>query len=646
MALTDNLVAFWELDDLVDAHGANDLTNNNSATFATGKVGNAVDVERGSTQFLSRADNTDLSTGDIDWTLNAWVKVEAVDGSNNLVFVAKDDSGNHAEYYLFYQGSSSQFRLEVYGATGFGSQGAVNATTFGSVSTGTWYMVTAWHDATNNQVGIAVNAGTADTAGHSAGVIDGNGSFKIGADAFAADYFDGLIDQVGLWKRVLTSGERTSLYNSGNGLSYAAMSGGGATATPAQAALVLSGQGTSLNHTLSMPDEMVYGPRLGQTQPGGSTTITAGSTSAQIQTAVTAAAAGTTFWFPAGTYPFTSSVTPKSNQIFVGEYGAIFDGSTWTTEDLDDAFFRSIDNGVTGVTIKNLVLRDGPEYGVNSYLTAANWTVEFCEISGNRNGVAVGTGGVIRRNWIHHNVGISDPNPALRGGGIILANCAGAQVIYNEVSYNGSEQKFGDLGTELNHDLYVAYNFYHHNQGNGIWNDGYGSGTIIEYNTVEDNGAAGIDIEYSTGITVRNNTVRRQSGGEGIYVTVSKNITVTGNLLENNLFGVGLFLDFVSMPPNSADASWHQDLADNTISGNTIHLGSGNYLGILTLSNKGLGGTDPTPYETNAKNNDWASNTYFAPNTTSSWFHWDGVNKTFTTWQALPQDSGASITAE
>lgn len=34
MALTDNLEAFWEFDDLTDAHSTDDLTGTNTPTFA------------------------------------------------------------------------------------------------------------------------------------------------------------------------------------------------------------------------------------------------------------------------------------------------------------------------------------------------------------------------------------------------------------------------------------------------------------------------------------------------------------------------------------------------------------------------------------------------------------------------------------
>jgi RHS repeat-associated protein len=52
-------------------------------------------------------------------------------------------------------------------------------------------------------------------------VLDGSSDFSIGSRRDTLpQYFDGRIDAVGLWKRVPSSGERTSLYNSGAGCHY------------------------------------------------------------------------------------------------------------------------------------------------------------------------------------------------------------------------------------------------------------------------------------------------------------------------------------------------------------------------------------------------------------------------------------------
>jgi hypothetical protein len=104
---------------------------------------------------------------------------------------------------------------------------AVVANNFGVVPQNAWHFVVYWHDSVNNQIGIAVNAGTADTGSHSGGVNDGNAPFQIGASVADNLYWDGFIDEVGFWKRVLTGAERTELYNAGSGRDYAYIAGGG-----------------------------------------------------------------------------------------------------------------------------------------------------------------------------------------------------------------------------------------------------------------------------------------------------------------------------------------------------------------------------------------------------------------------------------
>jgi hypothetical protein len=103
------------------------------------------------------------------------------------------------------------------------------STTGAAVSTSTWYMVTMWHDATNNQIGIAVDAGSADTAARTTGVNDGTRVLELGRTEGGALYFDGMLAYWGMWRRVLSGAERTSLHNSGAGLPYASLGGGSTT---------------------------------------------------------------------------------------------------------------------------------------------------------------------------------------------------------------------------------------------------------------------------------------------------------------------------------------------------------------------------------------------------------------------------------
>ena len=221
MALTDNLQAFWELDNVNDAHGSNTLTNIGSTTFAAAKVGNGADFVPASSQYLSIADNAALSTGNIDFTIQAWVKFD--DLSATRVVLAKSDGVSATiEYGLWGDaGGNLNFRITAGGFT--------TLQWSSTISTATWYHIIAYHDAAADVIGLVVNDGTpvTTTTGGST-PLDDTQAFRIGVDdASTGRFMDGLVDQVGFWKRKLLGAEITQLYNSGNGLSYAAMSGGG-----------------------------------------------------------------------------------------------------------------------------------------------------------------------------------------------------------------------------------------------------------------------------------------------------------------------------------------------------------------------------------------------------------------------------------
>lgn len=227
MALTDSLVASWELDEAsgnaIDSHGSNDLTETSgtiAASTGPGGVGGSRDFEAGDTEYFTITDNSDVSTGDIDFTFEAWVNLESTSG-NLGVLGQRVSSSNSYGYILFYNSGSARFDWRVGNSTGTAIAGTVLANNFGAASTGTWYQIICWHDAASNQIGICVNNGTPNTASTSGATADVATNFNIGCtDTGGANLFDGLISKVRMWKRVLTSDERTELYNGGSGLAY------------------------------------------------------------------------------------------------------------------------------------------------------------------------------------------------------------------------------------------------------------------------------------------------------------------------------------------------------------------------------------------------------------------------------------------
>jgi hypothetical protein len=254
MALTDNLIGYWDLDEAsgtrVNDHtpGTHDLTDNGTVGSASHASTTVADFEADVPEYLSRTDHADFDLGaEVGMTIAAWVRAETL-GTTRSIFTKDDDT--NVEYQLRFH-SSGNFTLHSYGATGNANEGAVADTV--SVATATDYFVVCWHDPTANQVGIQCNNNTASTVSHTAGIFAGTGTIRVGQNGFNQPW-DGYIWRVGFWRRALTSGERTELYNSGAGLAYSGLSGS-ATPSPAAGALALTGQGTRLGFTFNMPDE-------------------------------------------------------------------------------------------------------------------------------------------------------------------------------------------------------------------------------------------------------------------------------------------------------------------------------------------------------------------------------------------------------
>ncbi len=220
-----NLTAYWKLDEAsgtrADSIGGNDLQDpGNNVTSWFGKIGNATNFTRANGAHLNITDNAALSTGDINFTISAWVYIEGkVTGTQNEYIVARDNQTGASEYILYFSGGATdRFRFAIYDGT---RQNTTTANSLGSPAIDRWYFIVGWHDAANDQIGIQVDNGTADTVTTGFALVDNTSALTIGSDSNTpiGNIMNGSIDEVGFWKRVLTQDERTYLYNKGRGVS-------------------------------------------------------------------------------------------------------------------------------------------------------------------------------------------------------------------------------------------------------------------------------------------------------------------------------------------------------------------------------------------------------------------------------------------
>lgn len=212
---TANLISYWKLNETSgqrnDSFGTNHLTDNSSVGSAVGKLGNCGSFVASVPQFLSRVSNPSLQTGNIDFTIYAWFNRTRL---TDECLVSKDSNVGR-EYNLDLRPTLG--RLSV-GAVGSFAGTAGAPFTF---STGVWYLIIGWLDTLNNTVNVQVNNGIVASTVLIFPPAASDVDFRIGSGSYPTFEFpfDGLIDEVGFFKRVLSSVERTALFNNGNGLS-------------------------------------------------------------------------------------------------------------------------------------------------------------------------------------------------------------------------------------------------------------------------------------------------------------------------------------------------------------------------------------------------------------------------------------------
>lgn len=222
MALTDNLISYWKLDESSgnadDAVSTNDLTNAN-VSYTTGKINNGA-VFNQTTNKLQVNSNLGINGGSCSISLWAKMSANPASGFDDFFFLTAN-STSKANYNIYYENNSGTLQLSF--SRGRDNVGDQIARTNVDLGTTNWHHCVLTYDGTNIEGYLdGTSIGTAAASGNGTGPATGNVSL-IGAWTYNGNYGNyhkGMIDEVGVWSRALSSTEVTALYNSGNGLQY------------------------------------------------------------------------------------------------------------------------------------------------------------------------------------------------------------------------------------------------------------------------------------------------------------------------------------------------------------------------------------------------------------------------------------------
>lgn len=219
MALIDDIVAYYKLDDTTDAHASYDLTNNNSASFATGLIGDGVDFGTSNTnRYLSIASNLGISGGACSFSF--WINFPTALSSNTYwALFGQQDQTTDTYYEIWLRNDAGTHKI-VANRIKLGVSN--NEVTYNvTLSTDTWHHAVLTYDGTTLKGYInTTHMGDLNTSGNGTG--NNPDGFAIGRTVYTSTDFtyDGKLDEMGVWSRALTTDEIAELYNSGAGLTY------------------------------------------------------------------------------------------------------------------------------------------------------------------------------------------------------------------------------------------------------------------------------------------------------------------------------------------------------------------------------------------------------------------------------------------
>ena len=239
MALTDDIVSYWKNDESGDANredavASNDLvcTNTGNTDSGTGIINNGTDLTRSNTDgaggYILLADDTGsgLNFSDI-FSTSFWVYNRSYPGTTGeaATFVTRRLAAGTNVYTIMYERDNglNQRKLRIE-ATGGAADYKENTTT-DFLAVNTWYHIVYTKTGTTSHFYINGVDKTLTANLSTGGLNTGAGTFRLGSynggsGGVGNRQMDGVIDEVGIWSRVLTQEEVTTLYNGGAGIQY------------------------------------------------------------------------------------------------------------------------------------------------------------------------------------------------------------------------------------------------------------------------------------------------------------------------------------------------------------------------------------------------------------------------------------------
>ena len=214
--LWNGLQAYYTADSTPnDALGNYNGTLVNGATYGTGIINQGFSLD-GVNDYVDIGNNLDFS-GDTPFSFSCWINPL---GSTTVNILSKFNSlGSFPGYTLHLKSNLVRFIIQNNNATD-----RIRVATTSTLTSGLRH-ISLTYDGSTNASGVkiyvdGVNQSVNADIDTFTGGLTTTSEFVLGGFVTGFNYFDGIIDEVGVWNKELTQSEVTELYNSGAGKQY------------------------------------------------------------------------------------------------------------------------------------------------------------------------------------------------------------------------------------------------------------------------------------------------------------------------------------------------------------------------------------------------------------------------------------------
>jgi hypothetical protein len=221
MSLLTNLVGYWKMDEAsgnaLDSFGSDPMTEvNGPIASVTGKI-NQGRIFSNTQAFTHTSNSAFQVSGDFTWSV--WFNMYDASFGTMPMFdkgITPYDFQNQ-EYLLRYDSGNGLLEFFVGNGTTYGSVSSLSSA--GSIIN-VWHLVIVWYDSVAQTLNMQLDHDAGASVSWTGGLQTGTEQVVFGGLTQGSYLFSGSLDEIGFWKRALTSAERDLLWNGGAGYPF------------------------------------------------------------------------------------------------------------------------------------------------------------------------------------------------------------------------------------------------------------------------------------------------------------------------------------------------------------------------------------------------------------------------------------------